>query len=316
MKKSEIKTVLILAVVAALLACVLLFTGKRDTESAPDFLLSINNDSLTKIDFANGTDYVHLEKSNGVWKMSDDDSFNVDQDAVSTLIRALQNTKIIGTINIEKQSALEDYSLLSPQCIIEYTCSDGSAGLIRIGTVSSLTENLYVMLNEDATTVCITTNEIGQAFSCSKLDLLKYPDIPTPSDGHKRVNITNINGSVELYKDDGRWYIHGEDKDTEISDDIAYNYYYLTWDMHWRGRVEHNAEDLSIYGLSVPRISYALTYTDGSSDKIFELEFGSSLPNGTCYAKLKNSNDIFLLDSLMADWLENTKEEDFYELQK
>ena len=42
----------------------------------------------------------------------------------------------------------------------------------------------------------------------------------------------------------------------------------------------------------------------------------AGLPDGTCYAKLKDSKNIFLLDAMMTDWLESTNEESFYELQK
>ena len=312
MKRNEIKTVAALLVAVILLAAILLaINSHTEEETAPEYLLSVNEADFTSLNFANGTDYVYLEKENGTWKMSDDPTFSVDQEAVATAVKSLVTTKVTGKINIESQSRLNDYSLLSPQCVIEYSLKNGSTGIIRIGTMSSLTEELYVLMGEDFSTVYITSNEMAQAFSAAKLDFLRRPDIPTPSDGHEAVEITNTYGTVRLYKEDGKWYIQKEDGPAEVSDDTAYNYYFLTWDMHWRGTVEHNAKDLSKYDLSLPRISYSLTYKQNGVESTFDLQLGSSLPDGTCYAKLKDSNDIFLLDSIMADWLESTKEGDF-----
>ena len=312
MKKSEIKTVLCLLAVVILLAAVLaVMSTDKESKEAVKYLLDVNENEITKLSFANGTDYVHLEKNNGTWKMSDDDTFKVDQDAASTLIKALTTTKVAGTIEVKGQSQLNDYSLLSPQCMIEYSCSSGKTGIIRIGTMSSLTEQLYVLNDENAETVYITSNEIAQAFSCEKLDLLRYPDIPKPEKGlQNEVSVTNVYGDIRLYKENGEWYLDKGDDSIKIDEETAYNYYFLTWDMHWRGRVEHDSKNLDKYDLGKPRITYELKYTEGSEEKTFTLELGSSLPDGTCYAKIKDNNDIFLLDSLMADWLESTKEED------
>ena len=317
MNKKEIKIVISLACTAVLLAIALFaVTVYEEKSAAPEYLLTVKSEDIVKLDFANGEDYVHLEKSGSLWKMSDDDSFPVDQNSIEKLISALIKTKVESTVSVKSQTDLNNYSLLSPQCIIEYAESSGKVHSVRVGIMNSLTESLYISLDEDINTVYITSNPIAQAFSCKKMDLMAFPDIPTPSSGHLAVTVKNIYGTAELFKDEDIWYIYTPEGAQAIDDKTAYNYYYLTWDMHWRGAVENNAEDLSKYDLARPRISYTLSYEENNEIKTFDLELGSSLPDGKCYAKMKGSNDIYLLDSLMADWLESTKTEDLYELQK
>ena len=318
MNKKEIKVVAALAAFALLLAAVLfMMKSEENKEETVEYLVDIQAESIVSVDYANGSEYVHLKHDGECWRMADDGDFNVKQSAVAGLISAIRDTTVTGRINVKSQANLDEYSLLSPQCIIEFKTSQGDSRSIRIGTMSSLTENLYVSLDGDTGTVFITTAQMAQAFSSGKLDLLEYPDIPTPSSGQNAVTVKNIYGTVSLVNEGGEWYIETDEGRKPVDGKTAYNYYFLTWDMHWRGAVEHDARNLSRYDLTGPRISYTLDYTgDNGEKKIFELELGSSLPDGTCYAKLKDSNDIYLLDSLMADWLESTKTEDFYELQE
>ncbi len=308
MKKSEIKVVAVLAAIVLVLSLAVVFTGKKD-EAAPEYLLDVNPNNIEKLDFANGTDYVHLTKENGTWIMSDDASFRVKQDAVEILLSALGKTQVKSRIHMEKQTQLEDFSLLSPGCIIEYKVA-GQAHSIRIGTMSAMTEELYISLDEDQGCVYVTTNEMARAFSCRKLDLLAYPDIPTPKDGEQSaVTVGNLYGTTELFREGESWFVRTEEGKRPIDRKTAYNFYFLTWDMHWRGAIEHNAQDMTKYDLARPRISYTLDYTENGEEKSFALELGSSLPDGSCYARIKGEKDVFLLDALMADWLEGTKAE-------
>ena len=57
---------------------------------------------------------------------------------------------------------------------------------------------------------------MAKAFSTAKLDFLRQPDIPTPSDGHGAVEITDTYGTVQLYKEDGMWYIQKEDRPCQL----------------------------------------------------------------------------------------------------
>lgn len=307
MKKNEIKTVAVLAAIVIVMSLAVVFTGKKPEQTA-EYLTDVNSAEIEKLNFANGTDYVHLTKTDSGWVMTDDESFRVNESAVEVLLSALTKTQIRRRINVEKQTQLEDYSLLSPGCIIEYTAS-GKAHSVRIGTMSAMTEELYVSLDEDVVTVYVTSNEMAKAFSCRKLDLLAYPEIPTPKEGHTAVTVSNLYGTTELFKEGESWYLREENGKRQIDDKTAYNFYFLTWDMHWRRAVEHNAEDMSKYDLDRPRIAYTLRYTENGEEKCFELELGSSLPDGRCYARIKDNRDVFLLDALMADWLEGIKAE-------
>ncbi len=315
MSKAEWKVLAVLLAIIVLLSAILVLQIHNEKkEAAPQYLFG-DVSKTDRIDFGNNNGFVHLVKSEGVWELKDDGEFKVNQNSAETLLKALATIKISGTVPIEKQTQLKEYSLLAPQCVIEFGDESGNAHSIRIGTVSSMTEEIYLMVDENPSVVYVTSPEVAQAFSCAKLDLLDYPNVPKPSEGHKEVNLTNYYGSFRLYKENDNWYLDGETP-VAVPEEIAYNYYYLTWDMHWRGIVEYNAEDLAKYDLSKPRISYSLRYMEGSEEKEFNLELGSSLPDGTCYAKLKDSKNIFLLDAMMADWLESTNEESFYELQK
>lgn len=315
MSKSEIKVLAILSAAVVLLAGVLILQNKNaEKNEAPQYLFG-DVSKVNRIDFANSNGYVHLIKSEGRWMLKDDNDFDVNQNSADMLVKALSTVKISNKLVIEKQSQLNDYSLLSPQCVIEFGDEDGNVHTVRIGTASSMTEEIYIMADENPNVVYVASPEVAQAFSCAKLDLLAYPSIPKPPEGQNEVRIENYYGSFRLFKEEDEWYLDG-DTPVSVSEETAYNYYYLTWDMHWRGSVEYNAEDISKYDLSKPRISYSLRYNEGTDEKEFNLELGSSLPDGTCYAKLKDDNNIFLLDSMMADWLESTKEESFYELQE
>lgn len=131
--------------------------------------------------------------------------------------------------------------------------------------------------------------------------------IPKP-DNHRGVAVENANGHFLLSCDpaltgaeDGTWCLQLGSIWVPADQDAAYNFYFLTWDMHWKSisAVITESTDLSQYGLDEPQVVYTLFY----GDETFRLYLGSNLPDGTTYAMCDGSQLIYTMDTLLAQWL-------------
>ena len=300
MSKKQIRTLSILAAIAVLLGVLL---GVLRYEKAPEALsplVDCDSNSIINLTYSNQSGTFSFQKSGDSWNLSNNADFPVNGETLKTMLAVLCAIRPQAVL---ENPNLEELGLTAPQCTISYNHSNGS-GTIFVGSMNAVTDQLYVMANN---TVYLTDTTLLQAFSGSLLDVAQQFPIPKPDD-QKSVTVENALGTVSLScateqtgGKEGTWYLKTGETWVQADQDQAYNFYFLTWDMHWKSTaaVATGDTDLSQYGLDVPQAVYTLTY----GSETFTLYFGKDLPDGTTYAMCQGSPLIYTMDTLLAQWL-------------
>ena len=300
MSKKQIRILTILAAVAVALALLLaVLTYEKAPEKLP-LLADCDSSDIINLTYSNPSGTFSLQKSGDNWHLSNNTAFPVNDETLGKMLDTLCAAR---PQSVVENPDLEELGFAVPQCTISYNHSRGSSTVL-IGSMNAVTDQLYVMVND---TVYLTDTALLQAFSGSLLDIAQQYSIPKP-ENHQRVTVENAFGTVELScvgaetgGADGTWFVKTPDGWTECDQNAAYNFYFLTYDMHWKSTAavitkETNHAD---YGLDNPQAIYTLTY----GGETFRLILGKNLPDNTTYAMCDGSTLIYTMDTLLASWL-------------
>ena len=300
MKKSQIKTLSILAAAVVVLSALLIGLSWEPPEKPMPELIPFSAEEITSFSYQTVLTSLSFEKQNDSWVLKNDPNFPVNSALVDEMLQVLCSTVAQDQLSDVDP---EGFGLTAPQCVIEAMTANNGATIL-IGSMNAVTDQLYVQVGPD---VYLTDTSLLQAFSGSQLDLAQPYTIPRP-DNHESLTIMNDLGSFTLScvgsqtgGADGKWRVRVGETWVDADPDLAYNFYFLTWDMHWKsvvGYVTDNSQ-LSVYGLDTPQVRYTLTY----GGEVFHLILGTSLPDGTTYAMCADSNLVYTIDSILVQWL-------------
>ena len=300
MKKSQIRILAILAAIALLLGIALFALRYEKKPEVLPPLAECDSSDIINLTYSNQSGTFSFQKYDGSWCLGDDAVFPVNQETLEKMLDVLCTTR---PQTVVEKPDLEELGFTSPQCTISYNHDSGS-GTIHIGSMNAVTDQLYVLTNN---TVYLTDTTLLQAFSGSLLDIAQQFPIPKP-ENHRSVTVENALGTITLSCDssqtggqDGVWFLQTGDGWVEADQNAAYNFYFLTYDMHWKSTaaVITGETNLADYGLDNPQAVYTLTY----GDETFRLYLGKNLPDGTTYAMCEGSPLIYTMDTLLAKWL-------------
>lgn len=308
MKRNQIRTLSILAAIALLLGIALFALRYEKPPAVLPKLADCQPEEILNLSYTNLQGTFSFQKSGDGWVLSSDDAFPVNAETIGKMLEVL--------CSLQPQSVVEnpdpeELGLLSPQCTIYYTHPSGS-GMLTVGSMNAVTDQLYVLSGD---TVYLTDTSLLQAFGGSLLDTAQQIAIPKP-DNHQRVEVENFLGTLTLSclasdtgHPDGTWCTLQEDGTwVEADQTAAYNFYFLTWDMHWKSTAGYitDSAQLADYGLDNPQVRYTLTY----GGETFEVLFGTNLPDNTTYVLCPGSNLVYTMDTLLAQWLAQAKRTD------
>lgn len=300
MKKQQIRTLAILAAIALLLGITLFALRYEKTPEVLPPLVDYDSGSIINLTYSNQAGTFSLQKNGDSWKLSNDARFPINGETIHKMLDILCTLR---PQSVVENPNTEELGFTTPQCTISYNHSSGS-GTIYIGSMNAVTDQLYVMSGD---TVYLTDTTLLQAFSGSLLDIAQQYPIPKP-ENQQQVTVENAFGTVNLScvgsqtgGEDGIWYAQTPDGWVEADQTQAYNFYFLTWDMHFKSTAAVITSDsnLSQYGLDDPQAVYQLTY----GDDVFCLTLGQNLPDNTTYAMCEGSPLIYTMDTLLASWL-------------
>ena len=306
MSKRQIRILAILAAVALLLGILLavLRYEKKPEVLAP--LVTMEAGEIDQLVFT-GNHSINLHLQEGTWQvLLDDITLPAKEDTVTTILEQL--------CAVRPQQVLENpdpelFAASVLQATIELLSGTGSEQIkesqqIRIYSMNAITDQLYVQVGN---TYYLTDTTLMKIFPGSNLELLQQYEIPKPDD-HKSVTVENVFGTITLScenavtgGEEGVWYLQTADGWAEVDQDQAYNFYFLTWDMHFKSTAAVITEksQLSNYGLDHPQAVYTLTY----GNETFRLYLGKNLPDNTTYAMCDGSDLVYTMDTLLAQWL-------------
>ena len=239
-----------------------------------------------------GSDPVKLEVVNGVWKLTDDEHFPVNQTTVASMANAIAT---IGIKNHVTEGDPADYGLENPAYTIEVTYADGAAHQYRIGDYNAFGGGMYYFMMDGAMYTIPTG--LTSYFDYDLEDLLQLETMPSDieQDYINSVTVTADGTDMVIDDADGIAALFDLFSDIELTD--CGDYY------------TDETERAGTYGLDGSdkiTISYkrAVTSTDAEGnqttnrlDTSYTFLFGADAGEGMYYASPEKSTIAYLVNA-------------------
>ena len=153
-KKQKISLGVVLVLLICSIAAYLYVKNKvedetEETEETTVYTLTdFNSDDVTALSYTyNGVEYV-MEKVDETWEYISEDSFDLDQSQVTTLISGISN--ITTEVKIENVTDFEQYGLKEPANTVTITIKDEILTLY-IGDCNTSTGDYYFRIGDEST---------------------------------------------------------------------------------------------------------------------------------------------------------------------
>lgn len=266
-------------------------------------IFSVDYDSITALSLTNKAETLSFNRADSLWKYNDDDAFPLDTDALNIVLLALcsiDSSKVIP--NVEDYS---QYGLNEPPISITLTADTDYQ--INIGDKTSLGDALYISINDG--NVYLTDTGFYDYFDCSLEDFLKEEEIPSMNDIDS-ILITTNESTLNIYhdtestleNDDGTvFFWFDKDSGEPLSTSYVDNFTDTLTGFSWSKCIDYNADEtaLSEYGFDNPLATMSIDYIETSDDaetiQNFTVEIGSIYDDDYYYAKIKDSNMVYLI---------------------
>lgn len=137
-KKKKERTTIIALVVILAVVCIGYFALVKhndDKEKAADTsvnLLQLDSSLATKLDITNENGELSFELTDGIWTLTSDADFVVDQDVIQTLLDEFADLTASQMV-VDNQDSLADYGLEEPAATGVLTLSDGTTVTLSLG---------------------------------------------------------------------------------------------------------------------------------------------------------------------------------------
>ena len=238
-----------------------------DTESAEEEnpeIISIASADVKSIKFVIDKKEVTFEKDGDSWVKSDENDFPVDQDKIDTLVSSLNSVTADRTL--EDVEDASEYELDQPEDTITVTTEDGETTVIQLGMENDSTNQEYIDLNKDSSTVYVVSNSTFSSFEGSLYDFAKSGTFPTvDSSTVSKISVDGKESSYVVEKDENNfWNITG-DGETEKADSAkATSLASALSSMAYASYVNYNCteDELSQYGLDKPYAEITVDYQE------------------------------------------------------
>ncbi len=332
-RKSRSTTLLILlgvllVLIVATAAATLLNPDNQVEEVETVYLLSdLDTDSVTGLSWTYDGETVSLTSDGESWTDADDDSFPLDESYPESMVAALAEVTVTKTI--EEPAELSEYGLEEPSCTVTVTV-DGEETELLIGDENTL-DGGYYLSNGDGN-VYIVDDSLLSTFTYSLYDLIEMETLPDLSDISRvtvdaetqTLDIYYLEDSGLAYSDEYTWFLlDGEDYLTLDNDTTEALLDYVQ-SLSWASCADYNADEdeLAACGLDEPAVTVTVAYTetvqvdtgetddDGETiyeteerDATFVLEIGDYYEGDSCYARIADSQMVYLIDADVCDVL-------------
>ena len=249
--------------------------SQSEEEDESQEILSLASDDIKSIKFVIDKKEVTFEKDGDTWIKSDESAFPVDQDKIDDLASAFSSVTAARTLeNVEDPS---EYELDQPENTITVTTNDGESTVIRLGMENDSTNQEYIDLNKDSSTVYVVSNSTFSSFEGTLYDFAKSGTFPTiDSSTVSKITVNENSGSnpasYVVEKDANNfWNVtgeangDGENGKTEKADSAkATSLASALSSMAYSSYVNYNCEDneLSQYGLDKPYAEIVADYQE------------------------------------------------------
>lgn len=239
----------------------------EESESAE--IVSISADDIKSIKFLIDKQEVVFEKDGDSWVKADESAFPVSQDKVDALVASLES--ITATRTLEDVEDASEYELGQPENTITVTTTDGDTTVIQIGMENSSTNQEYIDLNNDPSTVYVVGSSTFQSFEGELYDFAESGTFPAvDSSTVNRISVDGKESSYTVKKDENNmWTVAGSDGKEEKADSAkATSLASALSGMAYASFVNYDCadSDLSKYGLDKPYSTITVDYQEEIQD--------------------------------------------------
>lgn len=239
----------------------------EESESAE--IVSISADDIKSIKFLIDKQEVVFEKDGDSWVKADESAFPVSQDKVDALVASLES--ITATRTLEDVEDASEYELDQPENTITVTTTDGDTTVIQIGMENSSTNQEYIDLNNDPSTVYVVGSSTFQSFEGELYDFAESGTFPAvDSSTVNRISVDGKESSYTVKKDENNmWTVAGSDGKEEKADSAkATSLASALSGMAYASFVNYDCadSDLSKYGLDKPYSTITVDYQEEIQD--------------------------------------------------
>lgn len=239
----------------------------EESESAE--IVSISADDIKSIKFLIDKQEVVFEKDGDSWVKADESAFPVSQDKVDALAASLES--ITAARTLEDVEDASEYELDQPENTITVTTTDGDTTVIQIGMENFSTNQEYIDLNNDPSTVYVVGSSTFQSFEGELYDFAESGTFPAvDSSTVNRISVDGKESSYTVKKDENNmWTVAGSDGKEEKADSAkATSLASALSGMAYASFVNYDCadSDLSKYGLDKPYSTITVDYQEEIQD--------------------------------------------------
>lgn len=266
------KLLLLLGVLAAV--CVVTFCVSRYQEhkeqikTSDQVILEIPEESVTALSWTYEGQNLAFHRDDA-WYYDADETFPVDEDAISTLLEVFQSFGV--SFIIEEVEDYGQYGLDDPVCTIRLTTGDASYE-IQLGDFSTMDSQRYVSIGDG--NVYLVQEDPLDAFGVALSDLIANDSLPYVEtadqisiQGEDALQITWQEESAS-YREEDHYFVTVDGEVQPLDTGLVEDFLYTLSSLNLTGYMTYNAgeDDLAAYGLDDPERTITLDYPTQDED--------------------------------------------------
>ncbi len=231
--------------------------------------------------------WVLLENEDGNWVLiKDEESFSPDVKLIHNLIEDIKNTNIAGTLPVDEVD-LDQFGIESAKAEIVVSTADADHRFI-IGDKIPVGSGTYVYIPDENLVLVAEKDYLNNYLNLSSEDFRDRDLFDFDSEAVNRISIRSASFNVDMFKEDGEWYLEQDDQlfvDENKIDEILW--------IFAKAKVlnfeDENPDSLTKYGLDEP-LAEIRFYQD---DRIQGVVFGKRKDKDSYYIKSDSDRAVY-----------------------
>ncbi|MFA9407504.1 MAG: DUF4340 domain-containing protein [Candidatus Dadabacteria bacterium] len=285
----KFKGALITTVIFIILLGFIFFrNSEKDVQVASDDSFSfVVDDEVLSVEIYYPKFLVLLENEGEQWFIiQDEQKLNADQELVNNLIQEIRATDIVGYVPID-EADLDQFGLENAKAELVVNTEEKEHRFI-VGDKIPVGSGTYVYVPDEKLVLVVEKDYLNEFVKLSSIDFRDKGLFDFDSNRVTRIAIWSGNFSVDIFKEEGEWYVEGEDEifvdDKKVDE--------LLW-VFSRAKVlefeNESPESLKRYGLDEPTTEIRF-YED---NQIQGVVFGKRKDEDSYYIQSDSSDAVY-----------------------
>lgn len=238
-------------------------------------VFSCNYDDVRKISFLSNGEELIFEKEEEQWIYTEDVEFPVKQSEIEASIGII--SELDAETMIEDVEDTNVYELGNPTNVLMIETSDGKQTTLTFGMKNTLTDQYYLMLDENPEIIYVVDSLYAEAFEKGLYDFAdgnEFPNIDTSLIEKVEVQKGELDSySLNCDQSSGLWYVSSEEYKGEKADSsYAQNVISSIGSLEYKTFVDYHCQNDAEYGLDDPYATIVMEYQEDAAAETQEIE--------------------------------------------